>query len=361
MIENSNLKPYNFEKIDNYVFLSFIVLIFVVIKFNMLPLVFAGLITYVIIENINKLFHKISHYKFTPNILRIKSERKINTLSNVILISIITLFISIGAIYLYNFINSDNLNLIFNKINQIILEFTASNHLPSYFQKFVPDNNLQIKEQALVFLNEYFNEIKLAGQNSVKVILYITFGIILGSIISFQRINYSESNFTEQIKDRPIAKSLVNYIKLFKNCFDKIVIAQVKISSINTFLTSIYILIVLPIFNVELPFAKTIIIITFIAGLLPIVGNLISNTVIVTLSLGVNMYVAVASLSFLVIIHKLEYFIEAKIIGTEINAKIYEILLAMIMFEILFGIVGLIIAPIVYSFTKTVLINKKLV
>ena len=73
------------------------------------------------------------------------------------------------------------------------------------------------------------------------------------------------------------------------------------------------------------------------------------------------MYVAVASLSFLVIIHKLEYFIEAKIIGTEINAKIYEILLAMIMFEILFGIVGLIIAPIVYSFTKTVLINKKLV
>ena len=103
MIENSNLKPYNFEKIDNYVFLSFIVLIFVVIKFNMLPLVFAGLITYVIIENINKLFHKISHYKFTPNILRIKSERKINTLSNVILISIITLFISIGAIYLYNF------------------------------------------------------------------------------------------------------------------------------------------------------------------------------------------------------------------------------------------------------------------
>ncbi len=233
--------------------------------------------------------------------------------------------------------------------------------MPSYFQKFVPDNNLQIKEQALVFLNEYFNEIKLAGQNSVKVILYIAFGIILGSIISFQRINYSENNFTEQIKDRPIAKSLVNYIKLFKNCFDKIVIAQVKISSINTFLTSIYILIVLPIFNIELPFAKTIIIITFIAGLLPIVGNLISNTVIVTLSLGVNMYVAVASLSFLVIIHKLEYFIEAKIIGTEINAKIYEILLAMIMFEILFGIVGLIIAPIVYSFTKTVLINKKLV
>ena len=74
------------------------------------------------------------------------------------------------------------------------------------------------------------------------------------------------------------------------------------------------------------------------------------------ISLAIN-----SALSFLVIIHKLEYFIEAKIIGTEINAKIYEILLAMIMFEILFGIVGLIIAPIVYSFTKTVLINKKLV
>ena len=44
-------------------------------------------------------------------------------------------------------------------------------------------------------------------------------------------------------------------------------------------------------------------------------GNLISNTVIVMVSLSVSLYVAIGSLVFLIAIHKLEYFINARIIG----------------------------------------------
>jgi len=43
--------------------------------------------------------------------------------------------------------------------------------------------------------------------------------------------------------------------------------------------------------------------VTFICGLLPVIGNLISNSVIVLLSLGESAGVALGSLAFLVVVH----------------------------------------------------------
>lgn len=97
---------------------------------------------------------------------------------------------------------------------------------------------------------------------------------------------------------------------------------------------------------------KTLIIITFIAGLLPIIGNLISNTVIVTVSLSESVLVALGSLTFLVVIHKLEYFLNARIIGSHIRARAWELLIAMLIMEAAFGITGLVAAPIYYAYLK---------
>ena len=63
--------------------------------------------------------------------------------------------------------------------------------------------------------------------------------------------------------------------------FRRIVFAQVRISALNTSFTAIYLVIVLPLCGVHLPLVKTMIAISFIAGLLPVIGNLISNSVIV--------------------------------------------------------------------------------
>jgi predicted PurR-regulated permease PerM len=104
--------------------------------------------------------------------------------------------------------------------------------------------------------------------------------------------------------------------------------------------------------GIQLPLLKTMIAVTFIAGLLPVVGNLISNTVIVIVSLSVGPLVAAGSLSFLVVIHKLEYFVNARIIGTRIKARAWELLAAMLVMEAWFGIPGLIAAPIYYAYLK---------
>jgi len=109
------------------------------------------------------------------------------------------------------------------------------------------------------------------------------------------------------------------------------------------------------------PLAKTVLVITFLVGLLPVVGNLISNAIIVILSLSVSLPVAIASLIFLVVIHKLEYFLNAHMIGTQVHAHAWELLLAMLVMEAAFGIPGLIAAPIYYAYIKDELVSRRLV
>ncbi len=95
--------------------------------------------------------------------------------------------------------------------------------------------------------------------------------------------------------------------------------------------------------------------------MLPIIGNLISNSVIVIVSLSHSLPVALVSLLFLMVIHKLEYFINARIVGSQINAAAWELLLAMIVMEAAFGLPGVIAAPVFYAYAKAELVVRELV
>ena len=62
--------------------------------------------------------------------------------------------------------------------------------------------------------------------------------------------------------------------------------------------------------------------------------------------------VASGSLAILVIVHKLEYFLNARIVGSQIRANAWELLLAMLLMESAFGLMGLVAAPIYYAYLK---------
>jgi predicted PurR-regulated permease PerM len=84
-----------------------------------------------------------------------------------------------------------------------------------------------------------------------------------------------------------------------------------------------------------------------------VVGNLMSNTAIVLTSLVVSPWLAVLSLAFLVGIHKLEYFLNAHIVGSRIRVPTYELLAVMLVLEATFGLAGVVAAPIYYAwFTR---------
>lgn len=58
-----------------------------------------------------------------------------------------------------------------------------------------------------------------------------------------------------------------------------------------------------------------------VVGPVRVVGNPISRTVITLVALSVPMWVAVVALGYLVLIHKVEYFLNARIVGGEIQAR----------------------------------------
>src|SRR5947208_13341044 len=117
----------------------------------------------------------------------------------------------------------------------------------------------------------------------------------------------------------------------------------------------------LPLFGKHLPFSTTIVLSTFVFGLIPALGNLISNAVIVILSLGISLGTAIASLSFLILIHKLEYLINSRIVGGETDSEAWEILLAILLGETAFGVSGVVMGPIIYAFAKRELRERGLV
>jgi predicted PurR-regulated permease PerM len=81
----------------------------------------------------------------------------------------------------------------------------------------------------------------------------------------------------------------------------------------------------------------------------------------VVLSLGQSLQLALFSLAFLALMHKAEYFLNAKIIGKHTQTKPWELLISMMVMESAFGMPGVVAAPIFYAWLKRELRNQGLI
>ena len=130
--------------------------------------------------------------------------------------------------------------------------------------------------------------------------------------------------------------------------FETVMGAQLMISLINTVATSAFVL-----STSLVHYAGIVIPLTFLCGMLPIVGNLISNALIVGIAFGlISPKMALWSLAFLIVIHKMEYFFNSKIIGARILHPMWLTLVGLILGETLMGIPGVILAPVLLNFLK---------
>jgi predicted PurR-regulated permease PerM len=143
-----------------------------------------------------------------------------------------------------------------------------------------------------------------------------------------------------------VVRELAQRFETFYGSFSRVIGAQIIISAINTGLTSVFL-----IWN-GFPYTTVIIVLTFLCGLLPIIGNILSNTLIVGVGFTISPRVALVSLIFLMVIHKLEYFLNSKIIGDRIKNPMWLTLIGLILGEKLMGIPGMILAPVVLHYIK---------
>ena len=311
-----------------------IIVLFLVMALHMLTALLAGLLVY-------ELVHML-----TPLVQRRLTSQRAHLISVVLLSAVIIGLLTFAIFGLIAFFHGDPDRVLVLQSKLMVIIDQARDQIPAWLQEYVPDDIDDIRQIVTDWLQSHRGELQLAGKEAVQVFIHVLIGMVLGAMVALNAAHPMPAR-------QPLASELLERARMLANAFRRVVFAQVKISLLNTTLTMIFLLVILPLAGIRLPLTKTMIVVTFLAGLLPVIGNLISNTLIVIVALSVSLYVAVAALVFLVVVHKLEYFLNARIVGSQINARSWELLLVMVLTEAAFGLPGLVAAPIYYAYIKS--------
>jgi predicted PurR-regulated permease PerM len=158
--------------------------------------------------------------------------------------------------------------------------------------------------------------------------------------------DHDESNAPDNLYFS-VTRELTARFRSFYDSFAKVIGAQILISAINTVLTAAFLLL-----N-HYPNSGLLATFVFLCGLIPIVGNIISNSLIVGVGFTITARTGVYALVFLVVIHKLEYFLNSRIIGSRIKCPMWLTLIGLIVGEKLMGVPGMVLAPVALHFIRT--------
>ncbi|MBM3836957.1 MAG: AI-2E family transporter [Verrucomicrobia bacterium] len=244
-----------------------------------------------------------------------------------------------------------------------IVQFAEENRLPLPFDnpEALPKEELQsgaakpftltkedLQQRAVKAIKENLHFLgNFAKATTMQFVLLVIGLVVAGSLFINPQMDIERDR--RRLKNNLYTLSCDEITTRFRNLyhsFATVMGAQIIISAINTTLTAIFVL------SVKLPYASVIIGVTFLCGLLPIIGNIISNSVIVGIGFTISPMLAMAALAFLVILHKLEYFLNSKIIGDRIKNPVWLTLLGLIVGERVLGIPGMILAPVILHYVK---------
>jgi predicted PurR-regulated permease PerM len=206
----------------------------------------------------------------------------------------------------------------------------------------------QLVIQALGEEANYLRNVANVAKAATTNVVFSILGIVAAASLSF-KTGLDPYRGTHRVKNNLYSiccDEVARRFRDFYRSFATVMGAQITISLINTALTAIFLLIT------RIPHAPLLIPVTFLCGLVPIVGNLVSNTIIIFVALTVSLKLAISALVFLVAIHKLEYLLNSKIIGDRIRNPVWLTLIALILGERLMGIPGLILAPVVLNYLR---------
>ena len=315
-----------------------------VLHLHLLPALLAGLLVY-------ELVHIVAA---RLPIARIRSgQAKFAAVAILALGVVLILALAIGGTVAFVRSDAGSVPALLQKMADILDSWRTA--LPATIVGYLPGDVDGLKDVAVTWLREHAGTVQHVGAEAGRVVAHVLVGVGIGTLVALGDVRATDGSLG------PFGQALAIRVSRLAEAFRRVVFGQIRISAINTLLTGLYLGVALPIAGVHVPLAKTMIAVTFVVGLLPVVGNLVSNAAIVVLALSVSPSVAVASLVFLVVIHKLEYFLNAHIVGSEVHAHAWELLLAMLVMESAFGMPGLIAAPIYYAYLKDELVSRKLV
>ncbi|CAM3468362.1 hypothetical protein BS639_02065 [Rouxiella silvae] len=333
------MRPHHIRWLSLFIILGGL---FLILPLHLLGCFISGFIVYELVNALTPHFQKI-----------IRGERArwlvVALISTVVVSALILAVMGIVTFLLHDVRNPAAFN---DKVSHLLSD--AQSRLSPVMLHYLPANLEELQREFIQWMREHVVMLQAAGKNAAHTFVTMLVGMILGAIISLQRGVGEEQH-------APLKNDLMQRMRLLSQSFRNVVFAQFQISLINTVLSGVFLFGILPMFGIHLPLSKTLVVFTFVCGLLPVVGNLISNTVICIVGLSISLWVGAIVLGYLIIIHKVEYFLNARIVGTRINAKSWEVLLAMLIFESAFGLPGVVAAPIYYAYLKSELKTARLI
>lgn len=209
---------------------------------------------------------------------------------------------------------------------------------PEWIAIKLPDSAAELQAAMSAWLRSHAAQVQQWGRDALRVLLYLLLGLAIGILAGAAPAMTAPNT--------PLVQLALNRLLLLALAFRDIVAAQLRIALVNTLVTGLYLLVLLPLLGYRVPLASTLVAFTFFASLLPIIGNLLSNTAIVLAALTVSVWLGAASLAFLVVVHKLEYFLNAHFVGSRTQIPTYALLASMLVLEAGFGTAGLVAAPV---------------
>ena len=313
-----------------------------VLFLNLLPALFAGLLVFELVALLSPLLARA-----------ISNQRAKLTAVALLSILVVTALVAAG-IAVAKVLDQEvgSAAGLFHKLASLLED--VRNVLPPWLITHLPADSAAFEQSAGKWLAAHVTQLQIAGTAFGRGLVKALLGMVIGAMLALHDVQPNHAA-------GPLAVALRACAIRLAHAFRRVVFAQVWISTINATLTGIFLVVLLPLFGVKLPLVKTMIAITFLVGLLPVIGNLISNTLITFVALSISAKVGAAALLFLILIHKLEYFLNARIVGGHINARAWELLIAMLVFESAFGLIGLVAAPVFYAYLKDELRSRALV
>jgi predicted PurR-regulated permease PerM len=224
-----------------------------------------------------------------------------------------------------------------------VVEFAEKKHVELPFSDYA-----SLKALALSEVKDKVANVGRYAREAVFQIAQVIIGLFVAASLFLDTRWGADPQTSGDTVYGSVVRELAARFATFYKSFGRVMGAQIIISFINTALTAVFLA-----WN-GFPYTVVIIGLTFLFGLLPIVGNLAANTLIVCVAFAMpdGPRMALFALIFLVVIHKLEYFLNSKIVGDRIKNPMWLTLLGLVVGEKLMGIPGMVLAPIVLHYIK---------
>ena len=265
---------------------------------------------------------------------------------------LVCFFVSMGVRFLSDFFAHPQ--TVFDSIDLLLNQ--AQKSLPPWVVDLLPFDAQSFKTLLLGLMKDHLDVVRHLTADGFKSFFNLVGGVFFGCLIFGSHRIHSFPSKTDRLASHLLAR-----FSTLKSAFIMVFVTQFKIACVNACCLGFYVFVILPLFSIHLPLGLPLVVISFLVCLIPVAGNLISNLFLVVVSLSSSFSVAVISLLFMILIHKLEYFLSARFLGGHLQARTYELLLAMLLFESGFGLPGLLLAPLYYSYFKLELLKHEIV